>query len=363
VNPFANVAEFESLRAAAFDGADRFAAHVRRLTFTAEDELLEAVVSERVQRMIETAIGTAKAVMLVGPPGTGKTHTLRKVLQQVQADPARVGLSTAPGVRWATPEEEWTFDRVVLGQTVVDGEIVSEEGVLLSALRNDEWLILDETNRADMDRVLGGVLTWLSGQRVQIGNWRSAQHPGASTPVYLSWGDDESTEIVEDIPNLVEYRVGTSWRLLGTYNAVDAQRVFRMGQALTRRFKHVPILPVPPTEFAAILAVHNPDGPNAAEIAACVEALYRAHLTAPGAALGPALFTDIPGYLHRAMQQHPDALFDELVAEAYVTSVGALVARLDDVTLEDLRIAMADQSALDGDAWRWVLSQLQALGA
>ncbi len=57
---------------------------------------------------------------------------------------------------------EWTFEKLVLGDTVVDGEIVSVEGELLQAVRADEWLVLDETNRADMDRVLGGVLTWLS---------------------------------------------------------------------------------------------------------------------------------------------------------------------------------------------------------
>ena len=64
-------------------------------------------------------------------------------------------------------------------------------------------------------------------------------------PVYLEWTDQPESRVrpVATPPSL-EYAAGSEWRVLGTYNAVDAQRVFRMGQALSRRFKHVPVPPV-----------------------------------------------------------------------------------------------------------------------
>lgn len=362
MNPFSSLDTFQEARTAAFLGPERFAAYLRRLAFVSEDAALgEIDVSPRLTRMAELSIRGSKATLLVGPPGTGKTHILRQILKRVANDGEALGLSRAVGARWATPEEEWTFDRVVLGETVVDGEIRSAEGVLLAAIRNDEWLVLDETNRADMDRVLGGVLTWLSGQRVQIGNWRSPETSGADVPVYLGWGDQPESEVVEDLPNRVEYRAGTEWRLLGTYNAVDAQRVFRMGQALSRRFKQVPVPPISAEEFNGVVAGQVAEGVSRrAEILARLDGIYRAHLEVSDLALGPALFLDIPGYVALGLRD-AGADFDELVAEGYLVSIGALLARVDDDALSELSAAMADQGGIPSESWLWVVRQLGAM--
>ncbi len=68
-------------------------------------------------------------------------------------------------------------------------------------------------------------------------------HVGADR-VVLGWAEGgtssvdnmEGLDASEPTGESVQYLAGDQWRLLGTYNAVDAQRVFRSGQALGRRF-------------------------------------------------------------------------------------------------------------------------------
>ena len=93
---------------------------------------------------------------------------------------------------------------------------------------------------------------------------------------------------------VVSYLAGDDWRLLGTYNAVDAQRVFRFGQALGRRFARVPIPPMQASQFDQLVENEAGDLPDGARHA--VKSLYAAHLTSEQA-LGPALFLEILAYV------------------------------------------------------------------
>ena len=121
-------------------------------------------------------------------------------------------------------------------------------GRVLEAIRDDCWLVLDEANRADMDKIFGGLLTWLSDSHVVLG--QAATNLQAPT-VELDWASQpESFVAPERLAQLeaptpsgepIVFLTGDEWRLLGTYNAQDAQRVFRFGQALGRRFARVPI--------------------------------------------------------------------------------------------------------------------------
>ena len=60
----------------------------------------------------------------------------------------------------------------------------------------------------------------------------------------------------------IAYLAGKDWRLLGTYNALDAQRVFRFGSALGRRFARVPVPAIDTATFAAVLEQQKEDLPE-----------------------------------------------------------------------------------------------------
>lgn len=395
-NPFAETEAFEALRAAALDGDDAYERYRRREAASARRHvarLVELQLSARVERMVEVAIASSRAVLLVGPPGTGKTEILEQVVDRIDRNPARYGF-TSEGIdaAWVTPEEEWTFEKLVLGETVEDGEIQTVEGDLLQAIAQNQWLVLDETNRADMDRVLGGVLTWLSGKKVRVGTRRTAGEP--VVPVYLEWTDQAESQLrIVDTPPSVEYAAGSEWRLLGTYNAVDAQRVFRMGQALSRRFKHVPVPPASPQDFARIIAGHVSDEARLDWFVDRVTRLYAAHLSVEDAQIGPGLLVDVPAYVEKGLQmashdlgttgdQAPDPLDDqatevddsgstddesplleELLAEAYLVSVGNLVAKYEPDLLDDLGVSIATSEALTPANWLWVKENLHAMRA
>lgn len=373
------------------------------------------VVDPRVRRMVLLAIVSTPAVILVGPPGTGKSTLLRQILDEIRSNPTAFGLTAdVPDPKWVTPEESWTTADLVGGETVYEGELRFRPGHVLDALRENQWLVLDETNRADMDKIFGGLLTWLEGQPVELG--RATKALGAPA-VKLEWGAEaectysnlEALDGRGTADEPVRFIAGTEWRLLGTYNALDAQRVFRFGQAIGRRFARVPI-PTPSVEEFARGLEPFASGLDA-WLSEAVTHLYDAHRSDPSTELGPALFLRIPAYL-RAAADAPSAALPSisdadtsdaepaaygaeptnedsdaaevtepmpispgpssppgeqqqraLLAEAYVVNVGGWLARLEPAELDVLGRRLAVEKQVFSLAeWTWIREMTRFLG-
>jgi MoxR-like ATPase len=334
-------------------------------------------VDPRLWRMILDAIASSVGVILVGPPGTGKSALLRKAVGVISEGRMAAGLPGLKPPLWATPDESWTARELIGGDTVDGGDIVFRPGWVLRAIAEDRWLVLDEANRGDLDRIFGALLTWLAKGQVVVGIESAAEN---ARPIELGWTDGPSGRREVEAraagdQGAVHYLANeTDWKLLGTYNALDAQRVFRLGAALGRRFVRVPVPPVSPESFGDILDARAPD--LSASIRAGIKALYLAHHHAEVTRVGPALFLAMCSYLRVAVRREPEAppaveasdagnadlaSVGRALSEAYVLHVGMFLAQLEEPDLNTLMSRIQASAALTPEDIAWVTGMLRAL--
>jgi len=295
----------------------------------------ELVISDDVRRRVQRAVASSKAVGLVGPPGTAKSRLWAEILEEAAADPSLLGLESPPSYVCYTAEIDWTARTLIGGYyPQKDGQLVFREGYLLQAIRNNQIFWIDEMNRADLDRVLGPILTFLAGQSVDLGPTHLGSEEDGTAPksMVLMWAKCEKSGVKEDEEQRVYY-AGTDWRMLGTYNNVDRGRVFPMGSALLRRWALVPIPPIDADAFEDLLArlpkLREP-------VAKLLKAAYALHLDA--LPIGPAPFLDMARYVSAEAESSADAgvtaLERQLLGDAYVLYMGQQLVRLDPETRE-----------------------------
>jgi len=277
------------------------AGHLQAL---AEADPHKLLLDPAVYRAIAAAIRSHKHVILTGPPGTAKT-----TLAEIACDLAG-SAKLCEGYELTTATADWTTYDTIGGLRPAGSGTSLEfrDGILLEAIQNRRWVIIDELNRSNFDRAFGQLFTVLSGQSVVLPF--DDRESGRRIALCL-----EGVNVPYRISDYERIMIPNNWRIIATMNVFDKSLLFEMSFALMRRFAFIEVPSPSPEVFEDLWRRELQD--VVAEKREFIERILRSLLELKIIKdIGPAVFIDMARfareYLNSSIDVSPGQLAFQL---------------------------------------------------
>lgn len=196
--------------------------------FDIKELYFEDKAKSNLVRQIKTTLKNGKHIILIGPPGTGKSKLAKEICQC---------FCGANNFTMATATSDWsTFETIGGYRPWQNGELRFFPGLFLQCFQDtkgspiNNWLIIDELNRADIDKAFGSLFSALTGDNVTL-------------PFEI---DENRIEIIGQPRDDMKIRnnlfmVHPHWRMIATMNTYDKSSLYEMSYAFMRRLAFIPV--------------------------------------------------------------------------------------------------------------------------